>query len=242
MTASILRQVIMSIRHWPAERRPREKLLQHGPQALSDAELLAIFLRTGVSGVDAVTLAQQLLDHFGSLDALLDADRDTFCAARGLGEAKYVQLQAVLEMARRYFETRLRQHDTLSDPESAARYLMHQLPDTDREHFMALFLDNAHRLIQCEVLFSGTLAETAVYPREVARHALQHNAAAVIVAHNHPSGLPIPSEADRVLTRQLVNALHLLEIRLLDHLILAPPTWHSLHTTHATDFIPSLNG
>ncbi len=227
----------MAIKDWPAERRPREKLLQLGAPHLTDAELLAIFLRTGVAGTDAVTLAQQLLDHFGSLSALLDADKTAFCRAHGLGEAKYVQLQAVLEMARRYFETRLRNADALTSPDSAARYLMHQLPDTEREYFVALFLDNAHRLIQSEVLFSGTLTETAVYPREVARRALLHNAAALIVAHNHPGGQLTPSKADRQLTRRLIEALHLLEIRLLDHLILAPPHWHSLHQTHPELFV-----
>jgi len=215
----------MAIKDWPADQRPREKLLTHGAHTLDDAELLAIFLRTGINGCDAVTLAQHLLDHFGSLDALLDADQHSFCTAKGLGPAKYVQLQAVLEMARRYFASQLRSGKAFHDPATAAHYLMHCLPDSEREHFLALFLDQQHRLIHEQVLFSGTLNETAVYPRELARQALLHNAATLIVAHNHPSGSLTPSQADLSLTRHITQALELLSLRLLDHLILAPPHW-----------------
>ncbi|WP_294947813.1 DNA repair protein RadC [Sulfurivirga sp.] len=218
----------MAIRDWPAESRPREKLLRQGPEALTDAELLAIFLRTGVAGVSAVELAQQLLDHFGGLDALLRADLDAFTRAKGLGTAKYVQLKATLEMARRYFEQQLRQGETFSRPEAVAGFLRHLFDGSERELFVVLHLDNAHRLLAHETLFTGTLTETAVYPREVARQALLRNAAAIIVAHNHPSGSVTPSTADRHITRRLNAALALLDIRLLDHFIVAGKRWCSL--------------
>lgn len=210
----------MSIRDWPADQRPREKLLARGPGALSDAELLAIFLRTGVSGTSAVALAQQLLNDFGGLRPLLAADRKTFCAGKGLGDAKYVQLQAVLEMARRHLDAELRAVDNLMDqPEAAARYFTAQLRDRRREVFAALFLDTRHRLIAYEELFAGTLDGASVYPREVVQAALAHNAAAVIFAHNHPSGVAEPSRADVAITTRLRDALALVDIRVLDHIV-----------------------
>lgn len=210
----------MAIRDWPADDRPREKLLTRGPAALSDAELLAIFLRTGVTGLSAVDLARRLLIDFGGLRALLAADRAGFCAGKGLGDAKFAQLQAVLEMARRYLAAELRAGDAITDTAAAHRYLTAQLRDRPHEVFAALFLDTRHRVIAFEELFRGTLDGASVYPREVVKTALAHNAGAVIFAHNHPSGVAEPSRADRDITRQLVEALRLIDVRVLDHVVI----------------------
>lgn len=210
----------MGITDWPAGERPREKLLERGAAALSDAELLAIFLRTGVTGLSAVDLARQLLAEYGGLRPLLEADRARFCATKGLGAAKYTQLQAVLEMARRHLAERLQRGDALTDPETTRDYLRRRIADRQHEIFAALFLDNRHRVIVCEELFRGTIDGAAVYPREVVKTALGHNAAAVILAHNHPSGVAEPSRADRDLTRRLIEALALVDIRVLDHLVI----------------------
>ncbi|WP_148715598.1 RadC family protein [Chitinolyticbacter meiyuanensis] len=211
----------MSITDWPAAERPREKLLQHGAAALSDAELLALFLRVGLPGVSAVDLARQLLNRFGSLNGLFAASRNAFAAVPGMGDAKYAQLQAVQEMARRALGETLRQSDALTSPEAVRDYLRLWLRGRDVEVFAALFLDNGHRVLAAEEMARGTLQEARVYPREIARRALAWNAAAVIVAHNHPSGCAEPSQADELLTRQLRHALDLLEIRLLDHFLVA---------------------
>ncbi len=210
----------MSIRHWPEGERPREKLLQRGPQALSDAELLAIFLRTGVPGKSAVDLARELILRFGSLRGLLRAEQKLFCAAKGLGQAKYVQLQAVLEIARRHLAEALAEPAALQDPAQARAYLRARLRDLDHEAFAALFLDTQHRVLAFEVLARGTLSAASVYPREVLKAALRHNAAALILAHNHPSGVAEPSEADRGLTQRLRDALGLVDIRVLDHFVI----------------------
>lgn len=209
----------MSIKDWPEDERPREKLLSRGPQALSDAELLAIFLRTGVAGKSAVDLARELLTEFGGLRALLTAERSRFCRAAGLGEAKYAQLQAVTEMARRHLGETLRRGEPLTDPAASRRYLIARLRDLAHEVFACLFLDNRHRVIAFEELFRGTLDGASVHPREVVKRALIHNAAAVILAHNHPSGVAEPSGADRLLTRRLAEALNLVEVRVLDHFV-----------------------
>jgi DNA repair protein RadC len=209
----------MAITDWPLEERPREKLLQRGPGALSDAELLAIFLRTGVTGKTAVDLARELLTGFGGLRPLLEADRQAFCAAHGLGEAKYVQLQATLELARRHLLATLERGDALTSPDATRRYLASRLRDRPQEVFAALFLDNRHRVIAFEELFFGTIDGASVHPREVVRRALAHNAAALILAHNHPSGVAEPSRADESITRRLKEALALVDIRVLDHLI-----------------------
>lgn len=211
----------MPITDWPAESRPREKLLAHGAQHLSDAELLAIFLRVGLPGKSAVDLARDLLGHFGSLQSLFHASRQQFSAIPGMGDAKYAQLQAVLEMARRALAEELRQRDAFCSPDAVRDYLQLRLRGLVTEEFHALFLDSGHRLIAAEVVSKGTISEARVYPRELARLAMQHNAAAVIVAHNHPSGRADASAADLALTRQLQNALALLEIKLLDHFIIA---------------------
>ena len=209
----------MSIKDWPADERPREKLLQRGAAALTDAELLAIFLRTGTTGQSAVDMARGLLSEYGSLQALLAADRERFCQSHGLGDAKYAQLQAVMEMARRHFSEMLQRGDALTSPEITRAYLSAQLRGYSFEVFACLFLDNQHRVIQWEELFRGTIDGASVYPREVAKRALFHHAAAVIFAHNHPSGINEPSQADRQITDKLKQALGLFDIRVLDHFI-----------------------
>jgi len=209
----------MAIRDWPARERPRERLLDHGPQSLSDAELLAIFLRTGVRGKTAVDLARGLLERFGSLRHLLGAPREAFCAAPGLGDAKYAQLQAVLEMGRRHLSERLERGDPLLNPGQTAQFLQARLRDHVYEVFAVLFLDNRHRVLAFEELFRGTIDGASVHPREVVRRALAHNAAAVILSHNHPSGVAEPSQADQRITTRLREALELVDVRLLDHLI-----------------------
>jgi DNA repair protein RadC len=211
----------MAIKDWPAAERPREKLLARGAAALSDAELLAIFLRTGVSGQSAVDLARGLLDEFGGLRPLLQAEQPVFCRGRGLGEAKYVQLQAVLEMGRRHLFETVQRGDALSSPEDTRRFLSARLRDYAFEVFACLFLDNRHRVIAFEELFRGTIDGASVHPREVLRRALFHNAAAVILAHNHPSGVAEPSQSDQRITRRLSDALALVDVRVLDHLVVA---------------------
>lgn len=210
----------MAIKDWPADERPREKLLQRGPEALSDAELLAIFLRTGVAGKSAVDLARELLEGFGGLRPLLEADRQTFSVGKGLGAAKYAQLQAVLEMGRRHLDERLRRGDALESPAQTVRYLSARLRHHPHEVFAVLFLDNRHRVIAYEELFTGTIDGASVHPREVVRRALAHNAAALIFAHNHPSGIAEPSAADAAITRRLKEALGLIDVRVLDHIVI----------------------
>ncbi|WP_421620675.1 RadC family protein [Alkalilimnicola ehrlichii] len=209
----------MAITDWPAGERPREKLLERGAGALSDAELLAIFLRTGRQGLSAVDLARELLEAFGGLRPLLEADLDRFCDHLGLGPAKFTQLQAVLEMARRHLHAGLERGEALTSPEQVARYLTARLRHQSREIFACLFLDNRHRVVRYEELFQGTIDAASVYPREVVQRALAHNAAAVILAHNHPSGVAEPSVADQALTRRLQEALGLVDIRILDHFV-----------------------
>lgn len=209
----------MSIRDWPDEERPRERLLQHGAAALSDAELLAIFLRTGVRGRSAVDLARDMLKEHGGLRQLLELDAARFCATRGLGQAKYVQLQAVLELGRRHLEDTLQRGDALQNPTDTRRYLMARMRHHPHEVFSCLFLDNKHRVIQYEELFFGTIDSSSVHPRQVLKRALHHNAAALIVAHNHPSGVAEPSSNDESLTRRLQEALRFIDVRLLDHIV-----------------------
>jgi len=210
----------MPITDWPASERPREKLLERGPSALTDAELLAIFLRTGVTGESAVDLARRLLSEYGGLGPLLAADRTGFCRSKGLGEAKYVQLQAVLEMARRHLAERLRRGEALTEPTAARDYLHAHLSHRGQEVFAALFLDTRHRVLDYEELFSGTIDGASVHPRELVKAALRHNAAAVILAHNHPSGIAEPSRADRDITSRLSDALALVDVRVLDHFVI----------------------
>jgi DNA repair protein RadC len=211
----------MSITEWPVDDRPREKLLAKGADALSDAELLAIFLRTGVSGKSAVDLARELLAQCGSLAALCNADEQTVCGLPGMGRAKYAQLQAVLEMARRVLREKISTGNALNSPSAVREYLRLRLQALPHEVFVALFLDAQNRVIEIEELFRGTLTQTSVYPREVVKRALHHNAGAVIFAHNHPSGVAEPSHADETLTQALKQALALVDVRVLDHFIVA---------------------
>ncbi len=210
---------MMSIREMPPEERPREKLLNHGASTLSDAELLAIFLRTGSAGKPVLTMARELIERFGDLRTLVGATAGQFCRTPGLGTAKFAQLQATMEMARRVMEEPLRPGDTLTSPDATRRYLQTRLITRPHEVFACLFLDTRHRVIRYEELFTGTIDGAAVYPREVVRRALDYNAAALILAHNHPSGIAEPSDADIHLTERLKQALGLVDVRILDHMI-----------------------
>ena len=209
----------MRRRDWPAGEGPREKLLQRGAQALSDVELLAVILRTGRPGASALDVARDLLQRAGDLAGLMGLERDDLEAEPGLGPGKVAQLHAARELARRCAEQTLRGGDVMSSPERTRIFLQYHLGGRDREVFCCLFLDSQHRLLCCEDLFLGTLDGAAVYPREVAVRALRNRAAAVILAHNHPSGVAEPSAADRRITERLSAALGLLDIRVLDHII-----------------------
>lgn len=214
----------MAITDWPSEERPREKLLVKGANTLSDAELLAIFLRTGIPGTSAVGLARQLLSSFGSLRSLLTASKADFCSHKGLGDAKYAQLQAVLEMATRHMGEEIKRNDAITSPADTIAYLHAQLRDKPHEVFACLMLDNRNRVIAFRELFRGTIDGASVYPREVVKQALADNAACVILAHNHPSGVCEPSQADVQITERLKKALALVDIRVLDHVIVGDDT------------------
>ncbi|MEY3411251.1 MAG: protein associated with replication fork, possible repair protein [Pseudomonadota bacterium] len=211
----------MAITDWPADERPREKLLQKGVQYLSDAELLAIFLRVGVTGKSAVDLARDLLTQFGSLSNIFKASVTEINAVHGMGDSKYCQLQAIFEMSRRALAEEIKHQDALSYPEKVSDYLRLKLGGQEREVFVVLFLDAQNRVQSQETLFEGTLTQTSVYPREVVKRALYHNAASVIFAHNHPSGIAEQSRADELITQALKKALDLVDIRVLDHFIVA---------------------
>ena len=202
----------MSLMNLPEESRPREKLLALGPKSLTDAELLAIFLRTGIKGMNAIELADKLLKEFGSLRKLLGANENEFCSHKGLGTAKFAQLQAVVEMTERYLFEKIKKEDALTSPEHTKRYLTRILRDRHREAFYVLFLDNQHRVLKGEVLFEGTIDSAAVYPREVVKRSIDYNAAAIILAHNHPSGVAEPSQADRRITKRISDAVELVDI------------------------------
>ncbi|MGV3741622.1 MAG: RadC family protein [Burkholderiaceae bacterium] len=210
----------MAITDWPQDLRPRERLIKHGPKALSDAELIAVFLRVGVAGKTAVDLGRDMLSHFGSLTSLFSANLPDFSAINGLGPAKYAQFQAVLELARRAIKEELQAGITLSSPQAVRQYLHLLLAHKQYECFVVLFLDVKNRLIASDELFRGTLTHASVYPREVVKAALSHNAASVILAHNHPSGTPTPSDADFHLTQSLKQALALVDVRALDHFVI----------------------
>lgn len=210
----------MAITDWAVEDRPREKLLARGPEYLSDAELLAIFLRTGIKGKSAVDLARDILNDAGGLRELLSADEGQFCKSKGLGQAKYVQLKAVVEMSRRYLEEHIKRGDALTDVNAVRSYLCHRLRGYPYEVFSCLFLDNKHRVIEYEEMFRGTIDSASVHPREVIRRAIHHNAAATIFAHNHPSGVAEPSQADHRITDRLKDALGMVDVRVLDHFII----------------------
>lgn len=214
----------MAITDWPEGERPREKLLQQGVTALSDAELLAIFLRVGVTGKSAVDLARDLLTRFGSLNGIFSAGLDEISAVNGMGTSKFTQLQAIFEMSRRALKEQMRARDVLTSPQQVRDYLCLKLGGLTREVFVVLFLDAQNRVLAYEELFSGTLTQTSVYPREVVKRALHHNSASVIFAHNHPSGIAEQSRADELLTTALKQALALIDIRVLDHFVVAGNT------------------
>ena len=211
----------MAITDWPAAERPREKLIELGAEALSDAELLAIFLRVGVTGKSAVDLARDLLTQFGSLNGIFAATEHELSQVHGIGTSKYVQLQAIFEMSRRALSEQLQQRDVFKSPQAVRDYLVLKLGSLTKEVFLVLFLDTQNRLLASEEMFSGSLSETSVYPREVVKRALHHNAASVIFAHNHPSGIAQQSQADELITKQLKQALALVDVRVLDHFIVA---------------------
>jgi len=211
----------MAITDWPASERPREKLMAHGAASLSDAELLAIFLRVGVVGKSAVDLARDLLKQFGSLNGIFAAGESELSQVHGIGSSKYVQLQAIFEMSRRALNEQLQQRDVFQSPQHVRDYLILRMGALSREVFLVMFLDAQNRLNATEEIFSGTLTQTSVYPREVVKRAMHHNAASVIFAHNHPSGVAQQSAADEMLTAQLKQALALVDVRVLDHFIIA---------------------
>jgi len=209
----------MPLDQLPNEARPREKLLARGASALADSELLALLLRTGLPGRPVLQMAQGLLDEFGGWPGLLNADLPALAKVKGLGPAKRAEIAAVLEIARRSLRSELQLRPVFDAPDRVKQYCRLQLGDLAHEAFAVLFLDAQHRLIAMETLFRGTLTQTAVYPREVAKRALELGAAAVILAHNHPSGVAEPSRADELLTQGLKNALGLLDVRVLDHMV-----------------------
>jgi len=210
----------MSIRDWPVSERPREKLLELGSQVLSEAELLAILIRTGTHGNSAVDIARSLLTEFGSLRGLLTAQQDRVCATRGLGRSRYAAFQAALELTRRHYQELMMSGSVLCDPRATREFMRMQLRDLPHEVFCCLYLDNRQRVIAFKELFRGTIDGANVHPREVVKEALMRNASAVILAHNHPSGIAEPSQADELITRRLKDALGLVDIRVLDHLII----------------------
>jgi DNA repair protein RadC len=214
----------MSIRDWPKNERPREKLIERGAQVLSEAELLAVLLGSGVRGRSAVELSRHLLMEFGSLRALCSSERTRFMSHRGLGPTRYCVIQAALELGRRHFREAMCIGSVLTAPEPTRAFLTTQLRDRAYEVFCCLYLDNRHRLISFEELFRGTIDGASVHPREVVKQALSHNAAALIFAHNHPSGIAEPSAADELITQRLKAALALVDIRVLDHFIVGDGT------------------
>jgi len=214
----------VAITDWPEDERPREKLLQQGASSLSDAELLAIFLRVGVTGKSAVDLARELLTRFGSLNGIFAASLDELTEVNGIGTSKYTQLQAIFEMSQRALAEEMQARDVLSSPQQVRDYLCLKLGSLAREVFVVLFLDAQNRVLAQEEMFSGTLTQTSVYPREVVKRALHHNAASLIFAHNHPSGVAEQSRTDELLTTALKQALALVDVRVLDHFIVAGNT------------------
>lgn len=213
-------QKFTAIRDWQEQLRPREKLLRQGASALSDAELLAILFRTGVQGVDAVGLAQQAIVEFGSLSGLVCASQQEFCRVKGLGPTKYVTLKALMELASRSTEQELQQLDVMHSPQAVRQFLTQVLQHQPYEQFLCLHLDNQNRVLNHEVLFQGTIDSAAVYPRVVLDSVMQNRSAAVIFAHNHPSGIAEPSQSDIHLTERLKTALGYIDVRVLDHLVI----------------------
>ena len=209
----------MLLKDLPQDARPREKLLSRGPAALSDAELLALLLRSGIQGKNVLQLAQELVDRFGGVAGLLHTPAEALKSVKGLGPAKRAELVAVLELARRALAQQLTQKPLFNTPQAVRDYLQLQLGGLHHEVFAVLFLDSQHRLIALEEMFRGTLTQTSVYPREVVKQALTLNASSVVLAHNHPSGTAQPSRADEALTHTLKAALALVDVRVLDHFV-----------------------
>jgi DNA repair protein RadC len=210
----------MKITDWPKCERPREKLLAKGADTLTDSELLAIFLRSGVKDYSAIDIARNLLSKFGSLRRLLSASEHDFCQTKGLGQAKFAQLQACLEMSQRYMAETLDKSDAFNSVEQTQAYLIAKLRDERHEVFAMLLLDSQHRLIKYRPMFYGTIDSASVYPRVLVQQALLDNAAAVILAHNHPSGIAEPSKADKSITKRIIDAFSLMDIKVLDHFVI----------------------
>jgi len=209
-----------TLKDWPNQERPREKLLLRGSQALSDAELLAIFLRTGCKGIDVVTLSRELLSEFGSLHALFAASESDFCAKKGLGKAKFVQLQAVLEMSRRYLQEPLQKGVTLTSAGQTKEYLIAKMHAYPYEVFAAILLDTQHQIICFHEFFFGSIDSATVHTRIIMQKVLRENAAAIILVHNHPSGDPTASNCDKKITQKIINAMQLIDVQILDHFII----------------------
>ena len=217
----------MAITDWPELERPREKLLKRGTGALSDAELLAVLLRTGLRGGTAVDLGRDLLLEAGSLRRLLDMPAERLRRLRGLGGSRSAMLLAALELGKRHLDETLTCGPLVEDPEAVVRLLTAELRSEPGEVFLVVFLDNKNRVLATEKMFHGTVDSAAVYPREVVRRALEHNAANIIIAHNHPSGIAEPSQADRDLTDNLRRSLKLIDVRIIDHLVIGDGQWTS---------------
>ena len=209
----------MSIKDWPETERPREKLISLGAVQLSDAELLALVVRSGGKGKSAIDVARALLNDFGSLTQIFLASQEEFCRSNGLGLVSFVQLQAMLELSKRHLHEQLAERDALTSSELTRQYLRARLRHYEHEVFACLYLDNQHRVVKLEELFTGTIDGAAVYPREVVKRCLRNNAAAVIFAHNHPSGVAEPSQADIAITTRLTSALNTIDVRVLDHVV-----------------------
>ncbi len=209
------------------ELMPREKLLAYGVESLTDQELLAIFLRTGIKGMPVMQLSQEVLNGFGSLRELLSADLATFCRIKGLGQTQFIQLQASKEMAKRYLAQQMQVRENINEPYLAVMCFQAELESEEREVFMVMFLDNQNHLIKKEKMFYGTINQATVYPREIIKEALKCNAAAIIVAHNHPSGNCTPSESDRILTKKIEMACDLVGIRFVDHIVVGKGDYFS---------------
>lgn len=218
----------MAINHWPITERPRERLLKYGAPSLSNAELLAIFLRTGIAGKTALDLARELLIDFGGLDKVLESDYAAFTKIKGLGSAKFCQLQATLELVRRHFACKVEESVSFTNKDNVQNFLLSHFTNLKHETFACLLMDNKHQLIKFETLFTGTINHAHIYPRIVAQTCLKNNAAAIIFAHNHPSGCMQPSESDITITKKLVNTLELIDVRVLDHFIVGAGDVYSM--------------
>lgn len=218
----------MTINKWPKTERPRERLMVYGVETLSNAELLAIFLRTGIPGKTALDLARDLLHNFGGLDKVLESDFNSFTQMKGLGIAKYCQLKATLELVRRHFNCKVEESVSFGNQDLVRNYLLSNFPNTENEIFACMLLDNTHKLIKFEQLFKGTINQSHVYPRVVAQACLKNNAAAIIFAHNHPSGNLMPSESDKLITRKLIKILEIIDVRVLDHFIVGKDEVYSM--------------